>query len=289
VIVFSRPFASCLSLAIAGALAMPSIATAGTANPYSFYGSVAECAAAEQQRCEACVPSGSCSPITEHGDGNLECAELGAERANRGYSLMCINLALAIDSISTCSAQSAPGCARYTHASDSLATLDNNAEFLDNPTCSGPLDTCLAAVYGPSASGTVGTTPRDTSIDCSDTSCDSDIGCDDGSCDDSGGSCDDSGGDSGGSCDGGDSGGSCGGGDSGGSCDGGDCSGDGGSSCSDGGGDCSGGGGDCSGGGSDCSAGKHHDHGGGLAVGLAWAFLPLPFASLVKRRARRRR
>lgn len=263
-------------LVFTGAVIAPTVAAAGTGNPYNFYASVADCAAAEQSRCDACVPAGSCGSITSLGDGLAECT-LFAENAGRGYSLVCINFALAIDTVASCTASRAPGCARDPNASGSLSTLDNNAVFLDDATCGAALDGCLATSYGTAPSGSSGT-----SVDTSgDTSCDASC---DGGGDDSGGdaSCDDSSSDdSGGSCDGG---GDSGGGDCGGGDGGGDCSGDEGSSCGEGGGDC-----DSGGGGGDCSAGKHHGHGGGLAIAIAWAFLPLPFASFISRRGRRRR
>jgi hypothetical protein len=314
--------------------APPGVATAyDSGNPYSFYGSVAECAAAERTRCEACLNDGSCTAITG-GDGNAECSALGAD-SGRGYSLICINLSLSIDAVSSCAASSAPVCPRDTQASESLDTLSNNADFLDVAGCAKALDACLASLYGPSQGGTgsgaVDPPPRHTSFDCSswedDPNSDSDIECDaDGpSCDGSqadGGACDSSdessgcdggsGGDAGGGgggcgndgedacgsenasgCDNGDGGSDCGGGgggggDCGGGGGGGDCGGGG------GGGDCGGGGGggDCGGGGGgDCNVtARHHPggHGGGMLT-ILWAFLPLPFAVLVKRRARRRR
>jgi len=45
--------------AVAGPTPM---ATGG--NPYSFYGSFEECAAAQRARCDACLPGSSCTPIT---------------------------------------------------------------------------------------------------------------------------------------------------------------------------------------------------------------------------------
>lgn len=256
-------------------------------NPYNFYSSVAQCAAAEKLRCEACLPGSSCQPIIAGDDGNAECSQLAANQG-RGYSLVCINLALAIDTVSSCTAAAAPGCPRDTHASESIATLANNAVFLDDSTCSAPLDRCLGSVFSPSS-------PSDPAPSM-DTSCDADSSSCDGSCDDSsdgGGDgcsssdnssgCDGSSSDSSGcdgSCD--DSGES--------SCDsGGDgCSGDSGGDCSGGGGDCSGGGGDCSGGGGDCNASARHHH-SGMPIEALWALLPIPFARRVKLRAVRKR
>jgi hypothetical protein len=107
--------------AVAGPTPM---ATGG--NPYSFYGSFEECAAAQRARCEACLPGSSCTPITNASDGNTECTMLGAN-SGRGYFLLCINLALAITSVDRCTGDAAPTCVRDPHAADSLATLENNA------------------------------------------------------------------------------------------------------------------------------------------------------------------
>jgi hypothetical protein len=264
--------------------------TAG--NPYSFYTSVAACASAQRTRCEACLPSATCTPVTHGGDGNAECTQFAAD-ANDGYAAICIDLAVVIDSVDSCIAASAPACPRDRHATESLASLDNNADFVTDTTCAAALDTCLADIFG----GV--TSPHDASPGCADSSCDGAPNCDlgDGSCD--GGSCDGGGADSGGDCSSGDSGGCSGdsggdcSGDSGGDCGGGgggDCSGDSGGDCSGGGGDCSGGGGDCGGGGGDCNAAGHHPrHGGGSTAALIWACLPLPFARLVRRRSVRRR
>jgi len=297
----------------------PSAFTANAeANPYSFYGSVAECAAAQRTRCEACLTDGSCTAITNLGDGNAECTQLGAQ-GGRGYFLICINLALAIDAVATCTQGRAPSCPIDPHASEAITSLENNAGFLDAAACGGPLDTCLATIYGPSpggfpgpgsGAGTGSPPPRNTSIDCSN-SCSQDSNCDDSpSCELDGPSCDDStatddgcadsnqqsgcdsGGDSGDGCSS-DSGSSCD--SSGGDCSSdssGDCGGGGGGDCGGGGGgDCSGGGGDCSGGGGDCSVTARHGRSAGRALPFAvmWAFLPVPFAAQVRRRAVRRR
>jgi len=303
------------------------LAASAEGNPYSFYGSVAECAAAQRTRCEACLANNSCTAITNLGDGNAECPQLGAQ-GGRGYFLICINLALAIDAVATCTQGRAPSCPRDAHASESISSLENNASFLDDAACGGPLDTCLATIYGApqggfpgpgSGSGSGGPPPRNPSIDCGN-SCSGDPNCDaspscelDGpSCDDStatdGGCADsnqqsgcDSGGDggdgcssdSGSGCDSGggsggdcssDSSGDCGGGDS-----SGDCGGGGGGDCGGGGGgDCGGGGG---GGGGDCNVTAGHGlrAGSALPIAVIWAFLPVPFAARVRRRAVRKR
>ena len=284
----------------------PTVSASAPGNPYSFYGSVGECAAAQKLRCDACLPDSSCKPIIGGSDGNAECARF-AEQQDRGFSLVCINLALAIDTVSSCAASAAPGCPRDTHASESLAALENNAIFVDDGTCRAPLDHCLGSLFGTWGTGSGSPPPpRDPSptTGCSgDQTCDPGTGCelDGSSCDDGGSSCDDSSsaGDSGCSssdgssgCDGGgcdDSGES--------SCDssGDGCSGDSGGcdsggDCGGGGGDCGGGGGDCGGGGGDCNAtARHGRNGGGTPIAVLWALLPIPFARRVKRRADRKR
>jgi hypothetical protein len=296
-----------------------STAANAAGNPYSFYGSVAECAAAQRARCDACLAGGSCTAITNLGDGKAECTQLTAN-GGRGDYLICINLALAIDAVAACAASSAPSCQRDTHASESISSLEANAGFLDDPACAAPLDACLATLYGASSGGYPGPgsdaggapPPRNTSIGCGDSvhgdpNCDASPDCEldgpscdapyDGTCSDSSeqSGCSDAGGDGGDgggggdSCSGdsGDSGDSCSSGDSS-SCDsgsGGDCSSDSGGDCSsDSGGDCSGdSGGDCS------AAGRRGRTGAGLPVAIAWALLPIPFATIARRRAERRR
>ena len=266
--------------------------TALTGNPYSFYGSVAECAYAQRLRCEGCLPSSSCQPITSSSDGNAECMTLGANDG-RGYFLECINLALAITSVNRCAADTVSQCPRVTDAASNLSQLEANAGFLDDMACSSGLDTCLAKIYGPPSGefpgpvdgGTATTPPRSTNVSCGDScsnnncqaspscscagpSCNNSLSCDStcassnsgGSC----GSCSDSsgGGTSGGSCgsSGGSSGGSCGssGGSSGGSCgssggsSGGDCGSCGSSGSSGSCGNCGSSGGSCGG---DCGSG----------------------------------
>jgi hypothetical protein len=305
-------------------LEAPAAAASATAaaNPYSFYGSVAECAAAQHERCDACLAHASCTAITHLGDGNAECTQLAAN-AGRGEYLICINLALAIDAVASCTASGAPSCPRDPRASESIATLENNARFLDDTACAGPLDACLARLYGPPRGGFPGPgsgggdspPPRNTSIDCGDScsgdsNCDASPGCDldgpscevwyDSTCEDSNeqSGCDDSGGGGGAGADScsGDSEDSCGSADNtacdssdSGGCDGG---GDSGGCDGGGGGDCGGGGGgDCGGGGGgDCNvAGSRGRAGVSLPIAVVWALLPLPFAVLVRLRADRRR
>ena len=149
-------------------------------NPYSFYGSVAECAAAERSRCDDCLAHHTCTPITDVRDGDAECTQL-ADQDGRGYLLICINLALAIDAVNACTARGSP-CPRDKQASESLSSLEANAQFLDDPACASPLDTCLGALYGGPAGGFPGSggdsaPPRNTSVDCGD-SCSGDSSCD---------------------------------------------------------------------------------------------------------------
>ena len=116
-------------------------------NPYSFYGSYEECAAAQRDRCTACVANGACHPITNTADGVAECNQLDADNG-KGYYELCINLALAITSVNNCVASHAGSCPRNADAANSLSTLDANAEFLTDATCSDGLDTCLAQIFG---------------------------------------------------------------------------------------------------------------------------------------------
>ncbi len=298
-------------------------------NPYSFYGSVAECAYVQRTRCEACVPAGNCAPVTNITDGSAECDMLGAN-SGRGYFLLCINLALAISSVDDCAADKAPSCPRSTGAASSLGTLEANASFLDQAECGTGLDTCLASIYGappdefPTLDGGVTIPPRpprDTSVDCGDgcssnnnnceaspscncegPSCNNSLSCD-SACSNSndqsgcGGNCDScnssGGGGGGGSCGGGSSssGGSCGGGSSssGGGCSGGDCGGSGGG-CSGSGGGCGDGG--CSGGsssGNGCNAAPR-DVSGGAALAISLMWAILPIpVAAIVRRRSRRK
>jgi hypothetical protein len=233
-------------------------------NPYTFYRSVVTCAAAQQQRCEACLPKGSCTSLAGNGDGNAECSQLAAD-AGSGYSLACINFALAIDSVASCTATGAPTCPMNTTAASSIAELTANRNFLDQPMCASALDQCLDEIFGNAShsSGTPPTPSPGSSPGCADSTCEATPDCSDTSCDDSG---DDS------SCSS-DGGGDCSG------DNGGGCNGD--SGCSgDSGGDCSGGGGN------DCNAGRHH---GPSNPSLLWACLPLPFAIVARRVTGRRR
>lgn len=142
-------------------------------NPYSFYGSVAECAFVQRTRCEQCLPASNCTPVTDIEDGNAECNMLAAD-GGRGYFLLCINLSLAIASVDACTADEAPACPRDSDAGGTLAELNQNAIFLDDPTCAAGLDRCLADIYGappnpfPDLDG--GTAPpdppRETTVSC---------------------------------------------------------------------------------------------------------------------------
>ncbi|HUS30846.1 MAG TPA: hypothetical protein VMZ53_20185, partial [Kofleriaceae bacterium] len=98
-------------------------AIAANGNPYSFYGSVAECAYAQRLRCEACLPSSSCTEAITSASGMDECTKL-AENDGRGYFLLCINLALAITSVDQCTADAVPSCPRTTTAANDLGQIE---------------------------------------------------------------------------------------------------------------------------------------------------------------------
>jgi hypothetical protein len=287
-------------------------------NPYSFYGSVAECATAQRTRCESCLPAGNCEPVTTS-DGSTECTRLG-EADGRGYYLLCINLALAITSIQDCAADSASACPRDTDAASSLSQLEANASFLDDSNCRTSLDACLTEVFGSPDGGfpalvdggvdPVTDPPRSTDVscgdgcnsennncefspncDCSGPSCGNSLSCD-SSCSDSnsqsgcGDNCDSCSSSSGGSSGGGGCSNSSGGSSSSSSgCGGGDC---GGGSC--GGGDCGSGGCSSSSNGGGCQVVKKPPS-AVFAVGLSltWALLPVPVAAMLRRRSRRKK
>lgn len=276
------------------------MSTLAAGNPYSFYGSVAECAYAQRSRCTACVASANCVPVTDATDGAAECQALDAN-GGRGYFLLCINLSLAISSVDDCTADLRPSCPRDTDAASDLGQLEENAVFLDDGSCGTGLDACLAKIYGAPKNPFPGLIdggvdpvdpPRDINVSCGDScssdndtnsnceaspscncegpSCGNSLSCD-SSCSSSnnqsgcGDNCDSCSSDSDSD---GDSGGGCGGGDggssgdSGGSC--GSCSGDsGGSSGGCGGGSCGGDSGGGCGGGS-CGGGSG---GGGCSGG----------------------
>ena len=241
-------------------------------NPYSFFGSVAECAAYQRNRCEACLPDGSCDRTSRDAqDGNDECQTL-SQGDGRGYYLYCANLSLAIATVASCTADQAPGCPQVNGASNQLAQLDANATFIDDDTCQAGLDECLAQLYGspdqtfpppPTDAGPGGADagptssppePRQVSCGESSTNCDFSPQCD-SSCEtscDQNGSC-------GGDCNGSDNGcGSC----SDNGCSSSDSGGSGGSSgCGSGCGSDSGG--SSSGDSSGCGSGCGSDSGGG--------------------------
>lgn len=266
------------------ALAPPEPEVSYAGNPYSFFGSVAECAAAQRGRCEACLPSTTCvAESRDAADGNAECQTLG-ENDGIGYYLFCANLALAIATVEECVGGSSPaGCAPVSTASNQLVALEANRAFVDDEVCRGGLDSCLSTIFGrpgedyppfadagpqppqPPPPRDVSPGCGDTDVNCAfspqcdatcgDTNCSNAVECDNG-CDDSqsgsSGGCggDSSGGGSGGGC-GGDSGGGSGGGGCGSDSGGGGCDGCGGGD-SGGGGGCDGCGGGDSGGGGDC-------------------------------------
>ncbi len=155
-------------------------------NPYSFYGSVAECAYAQRLRCEACLPSSNCDPVTT-ANGNDECTRL-AENDGRGYFLLCINLSLAITSVHQCAEDEAPSCPGNGDVASDLGELERNARFLDDMACASGLDSCLAKIYGEPTEPFPGVVdggmppppsnpPRDTNIDCGDSCSDNNSNC----------------------------------------------------------------------------------------------------------------
>jgi uncharacterized membrane protein YgcG len=303
--------------------------TSADGNPYSFYGSVAECAYAQRTRCEACLPGSTCRPVTDASNGNTEC-EMLAANAGRGYFQLCINLSLAITSVERCTGVAAPACASDPDAADSLTTLDNNADFLSEPACAGALDSCLAEIYGapdesfpgPDGGPAPSEPPRSTTVSCGNACSNNNANCDSSpSCDFRGPSCDNSltcnsecsssndqsgcdacnsssdssgcGSDSGSSGDscsssGGDNSSSCGSSSDSSGCSG--CSGDSCGSSNCGSSNC--GSSNC--GSSNCGSSKcsvtqsNAGPGVGLAMSVTWGVLPVPFAALVRRRARRR-
>ncbi len=154
-------------------------------NPYAFYGSVAECAAAERLRCESCLPSSTCDAESrDASDGNAECTALAADDGV-GYFLFCANLALAIRTVETCTGEAVPGCTPVSTASNQISALDANRDFVDDPVCRDGLDSCLSKLYGdpaddyPGPPSDAGPSPepppaRDPTASCggSDTNCD---------------------------------------------------------------------------------------------------------------------
>lgn len=155
---------------------------ANNGNPYSFYGSIDECAAAQRTRCDACVGAGDCVPVTTTSDGIAECNMLAAD-GGRGYYLLCINLSLSISSVDACTADVRPDtCPRDPNAASSLSALEANAVFLDDTQCGNGLDACLAKIYGDSTGnypgygidgGVDGDPPREIDVSCGD-SCNGD-------------------------------------------------------------------------------------------------------------------
>jgi hypothetical protein len=215
-------------------------------NPYNFYGSVGECAAAERERCDACLPSSTCVKETRDAtDGNQECTALAAG-AGEGYFQLCANLSLAIASVGDCVSARAESCTFNPTAGDFLSSLGVNDLFLTDTTCAQALDGCLADLFGapvgtfPSPGqpdGGTGTPGEPRSVEFSCLECDQDLSCNfSPSCGCSGGAGASCGGCEGGSCSGcddsstdGTSGGTCGSGSSCSSCDSGSSGGSGGS------------------------------------------------------------
>jgi hypothetical protein len=261
----------------------PSVVLAAAGNPYSFYGSINECAASQRRRCEACMDEGACEAVTRDSESGLaECQALAAGDG-AGYFLLCINLALAIGTVSDC-ADDAAQCPQAPGAGNQLLALELNRVFLDDATCATALDDCLTDIFGQPDGDFPGPgepepppPPRDVEPSCGDSSASCELApscessCSVGSCDNAvscggceGGSCEgcQGSGCEGGGCDGCESSGGGGGGGSSGCDDGGGDGGCGGESCDSGcEGGCDGGGcdsGGCEGGGCDgggCSSG----------------------------------
>lgn len=300
-----------------GVAARPVASGALGGNPYSFFGSVEECAAYQRLRCEDCLPSSSCEQTSRGAaDGNAECMTL-AEESGRGYFLYCTNLSLAIATVAACTGEEAPSCSQDSTASNDLADLEANAGFVDDATCLAGLDSCLAEIYGDPDQdfpGPVGADagptptppePRDTETSCSgsDVNCDFSPQCDadcssscdnvlscDADCNGSGssGGCDSCGGEDTGSS-GGDSGCGCnddsGGGDGGGGCGSSDSS-SGDSGCGNGCGGDSGGGCDSGGCGSSSDGGGGCNNSGGGGGGCVVSGGQVPAVRHCPRRAR---
>lgn len=189
--------------------------TAG-GNPYSFFGSIAECAADQRLRCDGCAGTGTCDSVTRDGaSGDAECEAFAADNG-RGYFLFCANLAAAIATVVDCVADTVPACPINTDAGNLLAALDANAALIDDPMCLEGVDSCLASIYGDPDDDFGGVPdpadppppppppPRRVEFDCSDNQADCDfspqIGCSSEGCS-AGPSC--------GGCDGGCEGGGC--------------------------------------------------------------------------------
>lgn len=246
---------------------------------------IAECALQIQADCRACLQGGACEPIWPNLSGADACARLDAS-APRNYQLLCVNLAVSLPELSTCISDHQPTCAYDDFAIQSVDELSANASFLDTAICNSALAGCLTEHYGSSGAdggcGGCDSCGDSCSLGSSDdnvsTNSDGCAGCGGcGSCDSEGDSAsgDDGCGSNGDGTNDGGGCGSCGG-------DGGNCSGD--------GGGCSGGGDSCnnnSGGGS-CAVTRRPTRVAGLAMGFAWAILPVPAGLLTRRRTRRR-
>lgn len=250
------------------------LANAGVGgNPYSFFGSVAECAAYQRLRCDGCLDAGSCeSTARDASSGLAECEALSAGDG-RGYFLYCANLALAISTVAECA--DGGSCDADRDASNQLDELETNAAYVDDEACLDTLDDCLGDIFGDPDDDYPGPgptpdggpepepppPPRDTEVSCGEADCDfspqCDADCNAGSCgevfscdaDCTGDGTDTGTGDSGDGCGDG-SGGGC------------DCDGDGGGGCNDGCGDSGGGGGSDSGCGGGDGGGSGGDGGG---------------------------
>lgn len=160
--------------------------TLGSVNPYNFYGSVGECAAAERLRCEGCLPSSCEATLRGSTDGNAECMTLLANDAIGTFKL-CVNLSLSIATVAECVRETASACSFVAGAGDQIGQLEANASFLADEICLTALDSCLARFYGepdnqfPLPDGGPAPPPpppRDVSYDCGDCEdCDEDQSC----------------------------------------------------------------------------------------------------------------
>jgi hypothetical protein len=113
----------------------------GNRNPYNFYESIAACAAAEANRCGACMPAGTCEEKLGSGDGNTECAVLSTT-AN-GYELACLMYAYSMSTVEFCMDDAAPAC----RPADLRVALDNLESFrpvFNDPACMASIDQCVA-------------------------------------------------------------------------------------------------------------------------------------------------
>jgi hypothetical protein len=114
----------------------------GDRNPYRFYSSISECAAAEQARCEGCL-AGSADQCTQKLGGTSgadECSVLGSTAD--GYTLACIMYAYSMATVSFCMSDAAPACAPPSLDYD-ITALEEYRGVITDPSCLPALDTCI--------------------------------------------------------------------------------------------------------------------------------------------------